>query len=79
LRQAIRQSLRTFYKPFTPLLCARCYSENATNRRAGFARLKSQRLVVRKGETQMPDLIFILLALAFFGFAFWYVRFCDRV
>jgi len=27
----------------------------------------------------MLDLIFIMLTLIFFGVAFWYVRFCERV
>jgi len=27
----------------------------------------------------MLDLIFILVTLVFFGVAFWYVRFCERV
>jgi len=27
----------------------------------------------------MLDLIFIVLTLIFFGVAFWYVRFCERV
>lgn len=31
----------------------------------------------KKGE-RMLDLIFILLVLAFFAAALWYVRFCER-
>jgi len=27
----------------------------------------------------MQDLIFIALVIIFFGVAFWYVRFCERV
>lgn len=29
--------------------------------------------------SEMLDLIFIALVLVFFGVAFWYVRFCERV
>ena len=28
---------------------------------------------------KMLDLIFVALVLVFFGIAFWYVRFCERV
>jgi len=28
---------------------------------------------------EMLDLIFIALVIVFFGFSFWYVRFCERV
>ena len=29
--------------------------------------------------SKMLDVIFIALVLIFFGIAFWYVRFCERV
>jgi hypothetical protein len=32
-----------------------------------------------KGGTKVLDLIFVALVVVFFGFAFWYVRFCERV
>ena len=32
-----------------------------------------------KRSDEMLDLIFIALVLVFFGSAFWYVRFCERV
>jgi hypothetical protein len=32
-----------------------------------------------KGGIGMLDLLFIALVIVFFGLAFWYVRFCDRV
>lgn len=32
-----------------------------------------------KGATVMLDIIFIALVIVFFGIAFWYVRFCERV
>lgn len=32
-----------------------------------------------QGGTVMLDIIFIALVIVFFGIAFWYVRFCERV
>jgi hypothetical protein len=34
---------------------------------------------IPKEQMKMLDLIFIALVLAFFGVAFWYVHFCERV
>jgi hypothetical protein len=33
----------------------------------------------RQRSHEMLDFIFIALVLVFFGIAFWYVRFCERV
>jgi hypothetical protein len=45
----------------------------------GAAREKRPGKNLVEGEIEMPDIIFIALALAFFALGFLYVRFCERV
>lgn len=45
---------------------------------AGGVRVNKDNTLNRRAS-EMLDLIFLALVLVFFGIAFWYVRFCERV
>lgn len=45
---------------------------------AGGGRVNKEDKLNRRAN-EMLDLIFLALVLVFFGIAFWYVRFCERV